>query len=550
MQSHAEAIASNAAADRDRAASVTWWVALAGVVAVLLVPLCVVSMPPLQDYPNHLARAYVLAFGANDPFLSRMYAPDWHVIPNLAVDAVLPPLLHVLPLPVASRFMLGIVLLLPVAGVVALHQALHRRRSFWPLACCLVAYNAIFMLGFVNFSIGLGAALLVAALWVSLRRDRPVLATVALAVGASLVFFCHAAALACLGIIVAGIETQDLIACWRSGRGLRQTILLLGPEFAGGFAVTAVLFLSSRFAGAEGPVVYAPLKLKLTELLSPVLVYHPLLDGAAAICILALVGMSLFWRRKAPEPVIPPGIVLALAALLVAFVAAPFAAKGGAWLDVRFPIMAGWLLFAGLAPPPMPRAAVVSVAVAIAALFVIRTASVAQVWHTYGKDVADLQRLLAPIQPGDRVLIAQVDHVPRRAWWHRVPVGRRLVGFGSADDHIAVLLLTQRGVFTDAMFANPAQQPLRVLPPYAALMNVQESVLPDYTLLGAARLTGAQQAKFPYLQDWRDKFDYVLVMEPTGAPDLEAVLPSSLRPVGKDDIAALFRTRADGEAGR
>ena len=536
-------IASNAAAERDRAASATWWVALAGILAVLLVPLCVVSVPPLQDYPNHLARAYVLAFGANDPFLTRMYAPNWHMIPNLAVDVVLPPLLHVLPLPVASRVMLGIVLLLPLAGVLALHRSLHRRRSFWPLACCLVAYNAIFMLGFVNFIIGLGAALLVAALWVSLRRTRPVLATAALAVGATLVFFCHVVALAYLGIIVAGIETPDLIECWRSGRSLRQASLRLTGEFVGGFAVPAVLFLSSGFAAADGPVVYASLKLKLTELLSPVLVYHPLLDGAAALCILALAGMSLFWRRKTPEPVIPLGIALALAALLVAFAAAPFAAKGGAWLDLRFPILAGWLLFAGLAPPPMPRTAFVSLAVVIATLFVIRTASVTQIWHAYGKEVADLERLLAPIRPGDRVLIAQVDHVSRRAWWHTVPVGRRLIGFGSADDHIAVLLLTERGVFTDTMFANPSQQPVRVLPPYRALMNVQDSALPDYTLLDAARLSAVQQSKFPYLQDWRRKFDYVLVMEPTGAPDLETVLPPSLRPVGKDDVAALFRTR-------
>ncbi len=70
---------------------------------ILLAPLALVDVPPLLDYPNHLARAAVLAFGSDDPVLSRIYAAHWTVIPNLGTDLVLPPLLRVLSIHLAGR---------------------------------------------------------------------------------------------------------------------------------------------------------------------------------------------------------------------------------------------------------------------------------------------------------------------------------------------------------------------------------------------------------------------------------------------------------------
>ena len=90
---------------------------------ILLAPLALIDMPPLLDYPNHLARAVVLAAGTSDPILSRMYAAHWAVIPNLGTDLVLPPLLHLLPVHLAGRIVVGISILLPVAGTVAYSRA-------------------------------------------------------------------------------------------------------------------------------------------------------------------------------------------------------------------------------------------------------------------------------------------------------------------------------------------------------------------------------------------------------------------------------------------
>src|SRR5579864_3872613 len=82
--------------------------ALTLVCAALLVPLMLVDVPPLLDYPNHLARAYLLAFGSGDPFLSHMYAAHWAIIPNLATDLILPPLLLILPVHFVGRIVVAI----------------------------------------------------------------------------------------------------------------------------------------------------------------------------------------------------------------------------------------------------------------------------------------------------------------------------------------------------------------------------------------------------------------------------------------------------------
>ena len=165
-------------------------------------------MPPLLDYPNHLARATVLAFGGNDPVLSRMYASHWAIIPNLGTDLVLPPLLHVLPIHLAGRVVVGCTILLPVIGTIAYSRATFGTRSAWPLASGLVAYNATLLLGFVNFVAAIGIALLLAAAWIA-WRDRASRRVMALAViGTVALFFCHLMGLVFFYALIAGYELE------------------------------------------------------------------------------------------------------------------------------------------------------------------------------------------------------------------------------------------------------------------------------------------------------------------------------------------------------
>ena len=96
---------------------------LAALSVILLAPLLITDVPPVLDYPNHLARLVLLAAGTNDKVLGPIFTPDWTIIPNLAGDVIGLTLLHLLPVHAAGRCLLGGILLLNLAGVLALHRA-------------------------------------------------------------------------------------------------------------------------------------------------------------------------------------------------------------------------------------------------------------------------------------------------------------------------------------------------------------------------------------------------------------------------------------------
>src|SRR6478672_8083002 len=93
-----------------------WWLVLGALSAALLAPLLIADVPPVLDYPNHLARFVLLAAGPDDPVLGPVFTPHWTIIPNLASDVIGPLLLHLLPVHVAGRCLLGGILLLNLAG--------------------------------------------------------------------------------------------------------------------------------------------------------------------------------------------------------------------------------------------------------------------------------------------------------------------------------------------------------------------------------------------------------------------------------------------------
>ena len=185
-----------------------WWAAFTALCLVLLSPLLVVDVPPLLDYPNHLARAFVLASLPDDPILARFYAPHWSIIPNLGLDLITPPLIHLVPVHVAGRLLIAAALLLPVCGTVAYNTALGGR--WWSFGVGLVAYNSCLLYGFLNFQISLGLALLLAAAWLRWREDRPPQAIILAMIGAPLLFACHLMGLVFFGLLLGGADLSRL----------------------------------------------------------------------------------------------------------------------------------------------------------------------------------------------------------------------------------------------------------------------------------------------------------------------------------------------------
>jgi hypothetical protein len=182
-------MSSQQAALSRRQASWLWWAAVVGLCLVLLAPLLIVDVPPMGDYPNHLARAFVLSALPDDAVLAKFYAPNWSIIPNLAIDLLAPSMMHVLPVHVVGRLIIAVSLLLPVLGTIAYNTAFGGR--WWPLCVGLIAYNSCLLYGFLNFSLGLGLALLLASTWVRWREPYPARTIIVALAGTPIIFACH-----------------------------------------------------------------------------------------------------------------------------------------------------------------------------------------------------------------------------------------------------------------------------------------------------------------------------------------------------------------------
>ncbi len=90
-----------------------------------LSPLLWVSIPALVDYPNHLARMWVLAHPHAAAAVN--YMPHWQLLPALAMDLLVPALAQFMPIEVAGRIFVAMTLILLILGTMSLHRV---RSSF------------------------------------------------------------------------------------------------------------------------------------------------------------------------------------------------------------------------------------------------------------------------------------------------------------------------------------------------------------------------------------------------------------------------------------
>jgi hypothetical protein len=515
--------------------SVAWWLALGAMLLGLIVPLLLVEVPPLADYPNHLARALFLAFGATDPIMSKMFAANWQIAPNLALDIILPPLLRIMPPLIAGKVLLGFAAVLPATGTMAFNRACFERRSYWPLAAGLVVYNVPFLLGFINFQIGVGVAFWGAAAWVWMARRQPVLG-VAVGVAFGLAaFFSHLFAFALYAL---------LIGCWEAAvvfqHGLRSDGIVPFTVRRLGYATIAliapvVLYLVSPLAGTGGAVFRNQWLTKLKTFAVPVAGYSPILTyGILAALGLILAGFLVTRRLR-----IAPLAFLAFPVLTLVFFALPTGAKGVFYIDTRIPVMMGFLLFAATLPR-VPRNAGTAIFLAFAAMFVARMSLISRVWVDAQQDVADVRAVLPAVTPGSRVLAvdALVDTsngpiVRSRSLAHDYP---------NSFWHYASFAFIDRRAFWSDAFTLYGQQPVIAQPYYDRSGNPGAFPMQNLQLLnGAGPIPG--KPKPSYLTDWPSKFDYILVMNANSNPDLSKFLPGKLRLISKQGFAALFEVR-------
>ena len=126
------------------------------------------------------------------------------------------------------------------------------------------------------------------------------------------------------------------------------------------------------------------------------------------------------------------------------------------------PSCSAFVAFAAVAPVRQTAARWRFVAVTIAALFTVRMAVVAEVWTEHRRDLAELRAVIGHVPPAAKVYFTNVPRAEAPAYWDAGPRGRELSNTLRADYHLPALLMIERGAFWPVLFANPAQQPMRL----------------------------------------------------------------------------------------
>jgi len=495
---------------------------LAVVLVLLLVPLAFAEMPVLLDYPNHLARAVILAGQA--PEAEAWFAPDWRVLPNLAFDLLMMPLLRVLGPHEAGRIVIGLAAGLGVLGTLAYHRAVFRRASWWPLGAGLIAWHGLLLLGFLSFSIGVGLALLAAALWIGGGPAASRWRLLGFAALATLVALSHLFAFGFLGLLVLGrILAERRLAqadALRLALSLAPGALIALQAFGGG-GDTRLLWEYHERAGRA---------------LAPFAGYQIWLDRFAIVTLAATLAIAAWLRRLEADR----GSLLALGFCGLAFLASPSVVGGGAFAETRFSVFVAFLLFAGLdVRLPWPAA------LPLTTVGASRLLALGLAWNTQQNDIAELRRALAETPRGAAVMTVAVRRADALAYFTSQR-RRGLISFLYIwpDQHLGALATVERGARWPALFAVPGQQPLRGLAPANGFSPNFWHSLPPPLVLDTARPPPPQFAQVHAVwADWPQRFDYVLLLHARATPRPPEFTTAPLAPVVDTGFAALYSVR-------
>lgn len=382
----------------------TWLIAVAYLIltCVALYPVLSVEVPPLVDYPNHLARMHILGAWHDDPDLQRNYVVNWSLGPNMAMDLIVPVLAKVLPIYDAGRLFVAATLLLIIGGTITLRRVVVGNVGLWPVLSFLLIYNHAFFWGFLNFLFTAGLALFAFSAWIALR-ERPYWARIAVfSVVAVILFFGHLFGLLIYGVLVLGFE------CGRAWRNRHEEGFSIVAWVVAGsqFVIPAILFFEwiSRTDFATDAINrFGPWVAKIVALISPVHFGQALIDFPTAIFLIVVFVLCITRRWVAiAAPLKLPIIFLAgVAALMPNFLS-------DVWgTDFRLPAIVGCVLLAGVETRPIAwRQTQIIVSIAVA-LFLIRTATIASHWHDVDAKFSEFRNAARSLEPGASLLVSQ-----------------------------------------------------------------------------------------------------------------------------------------------
>ena len=471
-------------------------------------PLLYSQMPPTMDYPNHLARLWLLAGGAAQAPLSGMYIIDWsRAATNVGVDWTAAQAAHLLGITVTDRLLRLAIFLGPPLGAALLGRTLFGRFTVWHIAPIALCWTTTSIAGFMSYSIALAAALFAVVLMMHARNLSTSVAVMLHVILSAIILAVHPFGLLFYLALLSGVVIGPSLAQATSmpvAVSIAKRIIVLALISA---SLVVALFLLASHPPSTSQLVFGSLashlspKHVLLTVLSPVLSYNLLMDLllAAPVAAVAIVAGLKGWLR------VHGGLVLVALVLAFCSLIAPEQIGDATWLDRRLPLMAALTLVAAILPePPTSRVRTVMIAALLVAILG-RITWITGIWIARDADIVDMLAVTQHLKAGQTIVVVRQDIRDEG----KQPIGRYMVGapggWRAVRRHLPALLVPYKHVFIPTLFSVAGQQPLRI----AAKMtpdSVPSSSIPTIEDLWRG------SAADPYLARLHCDFDYVLLI--------------------------------------
>lgn len=486
--------------------------------ALSLGPVLLTPIPAMVDYPNHLARMYILsASGTADA--NPYYQTAWALYPNLAMDLIIPQMARLLSVETATRLFLLLSQILIVSGALALERVVKGRVQISGFAAVMFLYCLPFTWGFVNFEFGLGVALWAIAAALSVQdRSWPV----RLAVNTIFVAALFAAHFFALGIYGATLGIYELWRGWDRS-GFRDAALRLVVLAVPALVLLVVMKLTAGAIGEAGTAWFFAFK--------PLWLFR-ILNGyslsVSAAGMVALIGFIYMAGKRGVLKFEPAGLWL-VTGFLILYLAIPSKLFDTSFVDFRVIAAAAFVLpaFCTLSLPNRPW--LFAALGAAAAITLANLAVVYVVWLSYRADYAAMIGSFGKLDKGALVLVGTSGTGDD-------PPFQDLTEYPMS--YAPVLAVHYAKTFVPNLFTGEGKQPVRAQGAVERLDIPYGGPVP-LTILAAiaAGKTGAGVP--PFIRSWDRDFNYLYVL---GAP-VPNPLPAVLEELDRSSRFVLYKIR-------
>jgi len=486
-----------------------------------LIPVLLVRVAPLADFVNHLSRMHVIAVAGHDQWLDAFYRIDWQVLPNLAMDLVVPSLARISNVYFAGQLFLIAVILSLVTGPLAIQYALGRKFNAFPMVGFLFIYNGVFLTGLVNYLAGVGIGMWGLAAWIMLRERTPILRMAVSAIVVLALFFCHLSAVGLYGLAIGSYELWD----WnRRGRAFNgKLITCLACLIIPALPILPLLMMSPTWGLAQEFEWSS--QSKIDGLMTVIRNYDDSLD----LGLLGLAAVAFAWGLQRGlvrfHPVALPYLLISI----VTYMVLPNVLFGSYMGDQRLAIAFVITLIGFGRLETSDRLVRTAFLVMLVSFSTIRFADVGAHWVHLARIYEQFREALTSVPRGSKILVAYADEEV------------------SADadrdalSHAACLGIIERSALVSTAFTVKGKQVMTVRPDYIGRVDTEDGFPPTVSRL----LVGSESEDDGgnYWDDWEENHDYLVVLY--GADDATTPDADTLEQVASGDGFKLYKILKD-----